>query len=309
MSESLKVITYFDELIAGGVGVPSLLRGAALLSGTIAGVEVAGRVTRMVATGAAPPAGAHGEWPERRSTGGRVWLERTGEPNANDELILERVGLALDVLASRRLMTPENSVAVAIDADHPVPDRVAALDRLRIVPSARVRLVVAPVDVVVLDVASTVYPTARGLVRVVIDTGGTLRVRRAGVGARTRADRLPASLPAAVAALRLTDDRIPRIDAADLGSLLPIVLDAVESGHADADLAAVRALDAQSRLIADALAEHDSVRAAAAALGLHHSTVHARHDAITEQLGWDPRSVPGRMRYIIARMCQRVIGS
>ncbi|MEV7721696.1 PucR family transcriptional regulator, partial [Streptomyces sp. NPDC088184] len=45
-SETLKVISYFDTLITGGVGLDGLLRGAAALSGTVAGAERRGRTSR-----------------------------------------------------------------------------------------------------------------------------------------------------------------------------------------------------------------------------------------------------------------------
>lgn len=43
--------------------------------------------------------------------------------------------------------------------------------------------------------------------------------------------------------------------------------------------------------------ECPSIRAAAAALKMHHSTMQARHDWFTGELGYDPRSPRGRARY------------
>jgi hypothetical protein len=50
------------------------------------------------------------------------------------------------------------------------------------------------------------------------------------------------------------------------------------------------------------------VRAAAAALGMHHSTLQARHEALTNELGYDPRSLDGRARYRLARLLLRLAG-
>ncbi|MGH3706382.1 MAG: hypothetical protein ACRDT9_17225, partial [Agromyces sp.] len=36
-SDTLKVVSYFDTLVAGSVGIETLLRGAAVLTGTTAG--------------------------------------------------------------------------------------------------------------------------------------------------------------------------------------------------------------------------------------------------------------------------------
>jgi DNA-binding PucR family transcriptional regulator len=48
------------------------------------------------------------------------------------------------------------------------------------------------------------------------------------------------------------------------------------------------------------------VRAAASALGLHHSTLQARLESLTRQLGYDPRSPLGRSRYEAARLLSRL---
>lgn len=48
------------------------------------------------------------------------------------------------------------------------------------------------------------------------------------------------------------------------------------------------------------------MRAAATALGMHHSTLQARHDALTTELGYDPRSLAGRARFQLARLLLRL---
>lgn len=54
------------------------------------------------------------------------------------------------------------------------------------------------------------------------------------------------------------------------------------------------------------LAEADSMRAAAARLGLHHSTVQQQTAALADALGYDPRTPSGRVRFALARSLQRL---
>lgn len=91
-SESLKVIGYFDALVAGGVGVEALLRGAAALSGVPAGFASASRRFRIgpdggrltideadVPPAAVPSAGAGRAAADAGPAGGRP----TGMPRAD----------------------------------------------------------------------------------------------------------------------------------------------------------------------------------------------------------------------------------
>ncbi len=66
------------------------------------------------------------------------------------------------------------------------------------------------------------------------------------------------------------------------------------------DVRALAGLDARSAGVLRTLVEADSIRSAAAALGMHHSTVQARHEALTQTLGYDPRTNVAQMRYIAA---------
>jgi len=69
---------------------------------------------------------------------------------------------------------------------------------------------------------------------------------------------------------------------------------------------ALAGLDARSADVLRTLVEADSIRSAAAALGVHHSTVRARHEALTQTLGYDPRAYVGQMRYIAAALLLRL---
>ncbi|MCY1716907.1 hypothetical protein OVA26_08065 [Microbacterium sp. SL62] len=70
-SESVKIIGYFDSLVAGGAGVESVVRAAAILSGVPAGARVRGRLIGVDADGArtAPREPEERTPPTRRACG------------------------------------------------------------------------------------------------------------------------------------------------------------------------------------------------------------------------------------------------
>jgi len=301
-SETLKVVTYFDALVRAGAGVDALLRTAAALSGVTAGMDLRDRRTRRSPDGRR----ADGDHPAVRSPrrdipGGEVWLEREGEHHANDEMVVERLALALELVEARH--RPDAALEVAIDAERSVGDRRAALARLRIEGDARVRVLAIPVEDQV--AGSIPVPVDATILRAVLDDGHRAIPARAGLGAWVRPERLPESWDSATVALRLTDDRHPVVDATDLGALL-LLARAYDPGAAPADVRALAALDHRTRDVLRALAEAESIRAASATLGMHHSTLQARQESLTRELGYDPRTVLGRARYVAADLLLRL---
>lgn len=306
-SETLKVVSYFDALIAAGAGLEPLLRGAAVLTGAVAGAELGAARTRIGPDGGRrPEPDAGGPWPTREIAAGAVWIERSGPAHANDDMVLERLALAVSLLEVRR--APGGSaVDVVIDAARPASERAPALARLRLDASARVRAIVAPGRGERANGHESVAVTPHGVVRVVIDAGDCAVPPRAGVGVWGRADDLPESFATAALALRLTDEATPVVDAAELGVLLTAVRELEPAAAGLPDVRAVAGLDVRSLAVADALAAAGSVRAAAASLRMHHSTVQSRHEALTRELGFDPRSAAGRARYHLARLLVRLV--
>lgn len=301
--ESLKVIAYFDTLIARGAGVDAALRGAATLSGTTAGAVVDGQVLRVGPDGARlgsdPAAGLEPGRHVVPAGPAHVWIERVGAAHANDELVLERLALAVGVVLDRRPSGLGDPVLVLLDGARPASDRQAAAARLRL--GSRVRAVAVPL--------------AAGGGRVVVGPDGPVRAHllgadetcphpRAGLGTLVAPTDLAASWELAQVALRLTDPARPVVDAAALG-LVATAVAALRGGDRHPDVADLAALDPRSLELLDALADHDSVRAAAHELGMHHSSVQARHEALSARLGYDPRSSDGRVRYRLARLVLR----
>ncbi|MFD7023809.1 hypothetical protein [Promicromonospora sukumoe] len=373
-SETLKVVAYFDVLVGGGVGLQALLRGAALLSGTVAGAVVAGRSHRAGPDGArreAPADGGtdpHEGWPSRPVDGGHVWIEREGRPHANDDMVVERLALAVELVRARHDGETVGALGIVLDASRDVAERRTALARLRLDPAREYRVAAVPASrggaaarpagrpgAVGASGApgapSTVVATPYGLVRAVVlgRAGSEAEVSGpAGIGVARAGDQLPESFRTALLALRLR----PRadsvrgdkglgntglgntrhgntehgnntgpgnaahydaghdgavLDAADLGVVLAAVSALEPVAAQQPDVAALARLDARTRAVLDELAAAESVRAAATVLGMHHSTLQVRHDHLTTELGYDPRSLPGRARFQLARLLLRLV--
>ncbi|WP_406630339.1 PucR family transcriptional regulator [Amycolatopsis sp. WGS_07] len=98
---AVRVIAYFDELIARRATLPDLLRATAFLAECVAGIRcVNGTVLRFRPNG---DPGGDGPIPPGAVVvdldgAGRVWLERTGEPGPLDVLVLERLAISAKVL-------------------------------------------------------------------------------------------------------------------------------------------------------------------------------------------------------------------
>ncbi|MGW8482534.1 helix-turn-helix domain-containing protein [Microbacterium sp. NPDC055903] len=311
-SETLKVVSYFDALVARSVGAESMLRGAALLSGATVGHRDGRSVVRVRADGIRiDPADVRGAWPHRESGPDAVaWIEREGPAHTNDAMILERLCLALGILRARRSVGQESAVELAISAYASDDERVGALARLRL-GAAAMRVIASPPDPAPLaEHPSAVVATRHGLTRATIVDASTdpvsvwaVPVARLGVGSSGRD--LAASWAAALVAVRLTTPDEPVILADDLGAFL-LVAEAADGSPLHPDAAVLAELDPRSLALLDAIAETQSVRAAAARLGRHHSSIQDRVASLTEELGYDPRSSRGHTRYALARMLLRL---
>lgn len=318
-SETLKVVSYFDTLVARSAGVESMLRGAALLCGTSVAYRDGTRLIRVGEGGdrIAPQAGDD-DAPHRLrrevGTDAVVWLEREGAPHANDMMVLERLALALGIVRARRSTGADSAVEIAIDAGSSAEERISALARLRITPSEEVRVVASsPAPAPLPRYPSAVIATPHGPVRAMIlrpgsrvhdawpVPGSDAPVPRTGVGVRVPSVRVPESWTAALVAVRLTTQSERMVDAADLGAFL-LLAEVAESQDPHPDALALATLDVHTRTLLDTVAGERSVRAAAIRLGMHHSSVQERLSSLETTLGYDPRSPRGRIRYTLARM-------
>lgn len=305
LRDALAIVTFFDGLSLRGAALDGLVRAAAHLAGVAAGAESGETVVRFTPTGQRilEAAGTQIRSPEFKGPTGAVWLERAGDPRPNDELIIERLAVAAGLIDAYR--TPAG-ILTAIDAARPYDARATALIELGIDPGARIRLVATPPALSVADAPSAVAPTRYGPLRATFATPESpMPPGRAGLGLWTRADHAPESWDAAVIAYRLAQPDTPIIDAADLGALI-ILAQAHDLGSPHPDVTALARLDDNSAKILRVLVESDSIRSAAATLMMHHSSVHARHEALTRELGYDPRTPSGRGRYGAAEVLRRL---
>ncbi|MFJ4254039.1 hypothetical protein [Microbacterium sp. NPDC090003] len=313
-SETLKVVSYFDALVARSVGVESMLRGAAVLSGATVGHRDSRRCVRVRADGVRiEPVEPSDAWNLRESAPDAVvWIERDGAAHANDGMILERLALALGIIRARRAGGAESAVELVISAFSAAEERAAAAARLRL-PAGRLRVVASPPDPAPAEEhPSAVVATRQGLVRATLigaderaedawaETGGV----RLGVGGAALTEHLADSWESALIAARLTTPSEPVLVADDLGALLFIAQTAGGAQHPDA--VALASLDNRSRELLNAVVDGQSVRAAAVRLGRHHSSVQERLASLVEVLGYDPRTPLGQARFVAARLLLRL---
>lgn len=305
VSESLKVVTYFDTLVSAGAGLHGLLRGAAALSGVVAGAERRGRISRRGPDGAVRPETPNcPRSPHRECSVGSVWLERAGEYHANDEMIVERLALALDLIETR--YDPIGALDTAIDPTSSLEERTTALARLRIEPGSRIRIIATGPDTRQSSSPSTAAPTRYGMLRATLGRAATEPPSTpAGLGTWVRADYAFESWDAAMIALQLTEPTRPVVDANELGTLLMLAR-AHDPQAPHEDIGRLMGLDTRSAQVLRTLVETDSIRSAAAELGMHHSTLQARHETLTRDLGYDPRTPTGRIRYGAAEFLRRL---
>jgi len=334
-SETLKVITYFDHLVEGRVGVETMVRGAALLTGAVAGLRRAAGTIRVDPTGARLAAASSpgtsddprqpapqpdsSPWPHRScGDGSLVWLERTGPAHANDAMVLER--LAHSVTVSRATTShggaARRALEVLLDPTSPPGERERATARLGLEPRTRLTVVAtsagaAPSPASGSALASARMVTAYGLVTATLVRGeptvDAVSAPRVGIGETHTVERVHESWAGALLALRVATEREPWVRMGDLGLLAHAVEAADHAPSPPADVQGVeRALEHGWSLDAlESLAEGESVRAVARAAGVHHSTLQARLVELPRHLGFDVATGRGRARLHTALMVRR----
>ncbi len=326
-SESLKVIAYFDALVHGHASAQVLLSGAAVLSGCPAGYVVDGKCSRVDAFGIRTgPGGSDGSgsdsskepdsWPGHNfGDGGRVWIERSGPAFANDEMILERVAIALGISFDRTspVAASRRAIEVLIDGMAPLDRRMDAAAMLRLDRDTAYRVVAVPASAE-LPTPSTVIYTVVGPVRAAVPRLPATQLGdaqlsaagpgpRSGVGLAMEPGLLHRSWASALLALRLTSERQPRQLADDLGGLLVFAEAADSSAYQAPDLTALKRLvmrHPKALGLLESVASANSLRGVADEVGLHHSSVQARAADYSTELGFDIRTAAGRVRLSLA---------
>ncbi|MEJ1087952.1 hypothetical protein WDU99_06435 [Microbacterium sp. Mu-80] len=315
-SETLRVIQYFDTLVDGRVGAEGMLRGAAMLSGAPVGhrASAARRGRVFDPNQVAGREGTPGGWPSiRLADDGVVWLERAGAPHANDAMILERLAIALSIMAQRvdTAAPTRRAVEILMSADADDAQREQAVALLSLPVHATIRAVAAPMSVrLKRAVPHATVVTRFGVVRAMVAVGDErMPTDRAGIGiaAESVLD-LRESWRAALIALRLSDAVHTVVRADDLGVLLSVAdaEDQRSTPHADVEAIETLRRSGWSEEVLRGIAAGSSIRSLAVTAGIHHSSMDGRLKRLPAALGYDPLTAAGRTRLDVALMLHRL---
>jgi methyl acetate hydrolase len=313
----LRVIACFDELIIGNVNTRALLSAAASLAGCNAGFQQdrPSRVVRVSPEGELCPAGEPTGHVLHPDDGLTVWLEREGEKRANDDIIVERLALAVRIRCGQghHEVDIRRDLAVLVDGSVPVDERQLAAAQLGLRPTATYRVVAAPLFSVWKDrpnAPEDVVPSASGPLHALVVPSActTVDANPAGVGIATPVEHLHHSFRTAVVALRVCiPPTTPVVTADEYGSLIGLLADASSQAHIpDVELLDEIMVHAWACSTLDALIRAGSVRQAARLCGVHHSTLQTRLEVISEIVGFDPVDGLGRTRLGIAYLVWRL---
>ncbi|MFC5213795.1 helix-turn-helix domain-containing protein [Streptomyces coerulescens] len=310
---AVRVIAYFDRLAEGRAGLEALVRGAAVLAGVPARLVDAER--RVFVRVEADGARRDGEgavdpgWPSASLTSGgaaALWLERTGqkEPSVVDAVILERAAGVIRVVLDRtRGRAPADDPALietVLDASAPEAARLHAARRSGLDPAAPAR-VLAPLNGRPLIVSAhlDVVPP----------------VGRVGVGPAVPVLELPRSWAEARVALRFTAEGTAQdpgpgvVHADELGGIALLAELVVPGAEPPPDVQALEAAAAAAPWLLGtlhAVSSTVSLRAAAAEINVHHSTLQERLAHAEQLLGWPLRTPQGRFRLGLALAMRRL---
>ena len=321
---AIRVIGYFDRLAEAGAGLEAIVRGAAVLAGCPARLtDEERRLSVRV-----QPDGSHGRFPAAApdqswlSTGvapggaAVLWLERPGPAGPVEAMVLERAAAA-----ARGVLAPagraDGRAAVSPGAARAAVDtlittgagpeaRRHAARVLGLSGASRLRAVATAED-------GRVEPSvqAEPASRTAADDGR----RRRGIGTAAGLDDLPSSYGTARTALRFTadgttDDPGPRcVRYEELGALAFLAGSVTPATALIGDeLALHHAAVAAPWMLAtlDAVVTAASLRAAAVALVVHHSTLQERIEHAERLLGWPIRNPAGRQRLALALVLRRL---
>lgn len=325
-SAGLRAIEVFDSMLDRKVGLESLVRAAATLTGCAAGaVDPERHVGVRIGAEGLPsmvPNALEPSWPVaplgRR---GHVWIERAEGPVGADAVILERLAASCRITIERTRGTGTHdgaAVEVLLDPRSTPDDTRRAAQLLGLDLSERARVVARFASGEELSGAASLRsttmrtPTADIVATIVAASATRIDDGRAGIGPLERIEHLHRSWPLARDALRLTGPTWPILEASELGALLATVHAADALGEPPPDVLALDAREAASPgslAWLEVYALGDSLRATAERLGVHHSTLQQRLAAVEAPLGFDARTAIGKTRLSMALALRRVFAN
>ena len=293
---AVRVIGFFDELVARRVDVDTLVRSAAQLAECPVGYARAGEPVPSEAA------------VQRLPDGGAVWIGRPPPGLALDEIVLERLAIAAAILLDHPSAPPTGLgdaalVELVLSAAAGEAERSRALHLLGLRPQAPLTVLAykspVPRSVELGDLHAVVVlgdvPDLDPNVPTGVATGKGIDAPAAWRHART-AVRFAGHGP-----------RVVRWD--ELGALAALASLRQDDIASVADVAALDRLDADTIAVLTAYCATDSVRKAAAAVYRHHSTVAARLAHAEERLGFPLGTPAGRRRLDLALVLRHLRAS
>ncbi|GAA2455155.1 helix-turn-helix domain-containing protein [Streptomyces macrosporus] len=325
---ALRVVAFYDTLMRRRVDLPALARASAGLAECVAGIRLhgTGRAIRVRPDGreaSAPPSPASTSAPVTLDEEGigTVWLERPGPPLPLDDVLLDRLAIAVAAAVERygpahTTMADPALVELAISSDSDDAARARALRLLGFGLGRPVRVVATRSRLPLDRVGALVCPGGPVKAAPLADVGVILAAAvdperfpagvRAGIGAAGSPDR---SWRQARTALRFTTARRPVVHHDGLGALALLSEVPRDAVRDNADVAAVARLAGHPENLEtlDAYCATGSLRRAADLLHLHHSSVSRRLDQIAKTLGFDLTEPAGLVRATLALAAWRLL--
>ncbi|CAM3388821.1 helix-turn-helix domain-containing protein [Kibdelosporangium persicum] len=296
---AVRVIGFFDRLIATRTGLDVLARKASELAECAMGVSSPARGLRV---GGAVPAHA-----VRRDLddGTVVWMARDGKPLPLDEMVLERFSIAVALsLELSRVPLPSLGdpalVELALSGSAGEAERSRALHLLELRPTT-------PLRVLAVKGRPTGLSAALGPLHAVLAPGEIpAQEGETGVSAKVPAIEAPRAWAEARTALRFAAPDEPVVHADRLGGRIALASLPREEIAALPDVIALDSLDPQLVEVLTALCRTNSIRQAAAAVHRHHSTIPARIAQAETALGFPLDTPDGRFRLNLALVLRRL---
>ncbi|MCI2417307.1 helix-turn-helix domain-containing protein [Saccharopolyspora sp. K220] len=324
---ALQVIAHFDALVETRAGLEATIRAAAVLAGCPAGLVDRARRLRVRVL------------PDRQRADGEptgirsplsadqddafVWLERPGDQSADkaraelDAILVERLAATVRIVLDRTWSNTPSldpaSVELLVDP--------AADERIRSTAARRLGLPVDGVFAVRVGIGGAhgqqqALTVRLGDLDVTIEPAGRGRepsAPRSATGPLVELRDLPLSYQQARLALRFTradaDEPGPaHVEAAALGGMLALA-DGCDSPAAIAEVALldrVTSTHAWALATLTAVAAESSLRGAAVALHVHHSTLQGRVELLDRALGYSVVTPLGRTRLTVALALRRL---
>ncbi|WP_028924000.1 PucR family transcriptional regulator [Pseudonocardia acaciae] len=325
---AVRVVMFYDTLMRRRVDLPALARASAGLSECPAGIRLhgTGQEIRMSPDGREapvppPPASTTVSVTLDEEEIGAVWLERPGPPGPFDELLLDRLAIAVASVVerygpARTTMADPALVELVISSEGDEAARARALRLLGFAADLPIRVAAVCSGVPLDRVGALVCPArpvkAAPLAGVGVILAATMDAARfpsgvrAGVGAAASPDRCWRE---ARTALRFATERQPIVEYGELGALALLAHVPEAAARDNADVAAIGGLAAEDVRTLDIYCAAGSLRRAAELLHLHHSSVARRLEQIGGALGVDLTDPAGLTRARLALTAWRLFGT